>query len=80
MRNSRGWLISGALVFTVLARGVAHQPATTDGLPDVQKLGPQVGASVPDFSLPDQTGQSRTLRSLLGPKGLMLVFFRSADW
>jgi hypothetical protein len=49
-------------------------------LPDVQKLGPQVGDRVPDFSLTDQHGQSRTLASLVGPKGAMLVFYRSADW
>jgi len=42
--------------------------------------GPAVGASVPTFQLLDQNGQSRDLRSLFGPKGLMLVFFRSADW
>jgi len=54
----------------------AQQPV----LPDVQKLGPQVGSRVPDFTLLDQKGQSRTLASLTGPKGLMLVFFRSADW
>jgi peroxiredoxin len=28
----------------------------------------------------DQKGQSRSLASLTGPKGLMLVFYRSADW
>jgi peroxiredoxin len=39
-----------------------------------------VGTRVPDFSLLDQKGQSRTLSSLMGPKGLMLVFYRSADW
>lgn len=42
--------------------------------------GPDVGAMAPDFSAPDQTGQVRTLRSILGPKGAMLVFYRSADW
>lgn len=47
---------------------------------DVSKLGPQVGATVPDFNLPDQTGQMRTLRSVMGPKGAMIVFYRSADW
>ena len=47
---------------------------------DVQTLGPQVGTPVPDFTLPDQLGHARTLKSLMGPKGLMLVFFRSADW
>ena len=47
---------------------------------DVSKLGPQVGERVPDFSLRDQTGRTRTLQSLMGPRGLMLVFVRSADW
>src|SRR5882672_4521735 len=47
---------------------------------DVSKLGPRVGAAVPDFSLPDQHGKTRTLRSVMGPKGAMIVFYRSADW
>jgi hypothetical protein len=47
---------------------------------DVTRIGPQVGQRVPDFALIDQNGQTRTLQSLLGPKGAMLVFFRSADW
>ena len=47
---------------------------------DVAKLGPQVGERVPDFSLKDPNGQIQTLRSIMGPKGAMLVFFRSADW
>jgi hypothetical protein len=47
---------------------------------DVAKLGPKVGERVPDFNLPDQTGRMRTLQSIMGPKGAMLVFFRSADW
>ena len=47
---------------------------------DVSKLGPQVGERVPDFSLKDQNGKTRTLQSVAGPKGTMLVFIRSADW
>jgi len=47
---------------------------------DVSKLGPQVGERVPNFSLPDQTGKLQTLQSIMGPKGAMLVFIRSADW
>jgi hypothetical protein len=47
---------------------------------DVSKLGPQVGERVPDFSLVDQTGTTRTLQSIMGPRGAMLVFVRSADW
>jgi len=65
-------------MFSLSARASA-QPSPPP-LPDVQNLGPQVGTHVPDFTLLDQKGQSRTLASLIGPKGLMLVFFRSADW
>lgn len=48
--------------------------------PDPSRLGPQVGQSLPAFSLPDQDGRIRELASLKGPQGLVLVFFRSADW
>ena len=47
---------------------------------DMQTVGPQVGSKVPSFTLTDQNGQARTLESLMGPKGAILVFFRSADW
>jgi len=47
---------------------------------DVSKLGPQVGSRVPGFSLKDQSGKTRTLQSIMGTKGAMLVFIRSADW
>ena len=47
---------------------------------DVSKLGPQVGERVPEFTLKDQSGKSWTLQSIMGPKGAMLVFQRSADW
>jgi len=47
---------------------------------EVSKLGPQVGERVPDFSLKDQSGKTQTLQSIMGPKGAMLVFVRSADW
>jgi hypothetical protein len=47
---------------------------------DVSKLGSQVGERVPDFSLKDQNGKPWTLQSVMGSKGAMLVFYRSADW
>lgn len=47
---------------------------------DTSKIGPQVGATVPAFSGIDQFGKTQTLASTYGPKGAMLVFFRSADW
>lgn len=44
------------------------------------RVGFDVGEKAPSFSLPDQNGTVRTLDSLKGAKGLILVFFRSADW
>jgi hypothetical protein len=44
------------------------------------KTGPEVGQQVPAFSAKDQEGRNQTLKSIMGPKGAMLVFFRSADW
>ena len=64
-----------ALIWTALGLVVM----AADG-PNPQDLGPKVGERVPGFSLPDQRGVTRTLRSTFGPKGAVLVFFRSADW
>jgi cytochrome oxidase Cu insertion factor (SCO1/SenC/PrrC family) len=58
---------------------VALLSAAADA-PDPRTLGPKVGQAVPDFVLPDQHGTPRTLKSTFGPKGAVLVFFRSADW
>ena len=58
-------------------RAAAQSPRTRV---DLSKLGPQVGERVPDFSLKDAAGKEWTLQSIMGPKGAMLVFFRSADW
>ena len=70
------------LAIAVIVLAAVHANAQQPGRAkiDVAKLGPQVGDKVPDFSLPDQTGTVRTLRSIMGPKGAMLLFIRSADW
>ena len=43
-------------------------------------LGLEVGQKAPAFSALDQFAREETLASLLGPKGTVLLFFRSADW
>ena len=47
---------------------------------NLDAIGPKVGEVAPDFEAPDQHGVPRRLSALLGPKGAMLVFYRSADW
>jgi hypothetical protein len=65
----------------VLAWGLAAHAQTAPSAPvDYAAIGPQVGQTVPAFSLPDQNGVLRTLASIGGPNGAMIVFFRSADW
>ena len=49
-------------------------------VPRPAKTGPAVGAMLPAFSATDQNGLTQSLSSVMGAKGAMLVFFRSADW
>ena len=65
---------------TGLAQASGQAPQDAPARIDVSKLGPQVGERVPDFTLRDQTGQPRSLQSIMGPNGAMLVFNRSAEW
>ena len=39
-----------------------------------------IGQIAPAFELKDQNGRTHTLKSLMGRKGVLLVFIRSADW
>ncbi len=66
-------LALGLLLFTSMPG--AQAPAV-----DTSKIGPQVGATLPSIEGTDQFGKSRTLSSVYGPRGAMVVFFRSADW
>jgi hypothetical protein len=43
-------------------------------------IGLEVGKKAPAFSLHDQFGRVQTLDAVKGPKGTVLLFFRSADW
>ena len=63
----------------VVGSSVRQQPNTAQTV-DVEAVGPRVGDTLPEFSLRDQNGHIESLKSLLGPKGAVIVFFRSADW
>lgn len=77
------WRLLAASVGLLLAlpsSRAAQAPPTAPGRVDLAAIGPQVGQRVPEFRLTDQAGQVWTRESIVGPKGAMLVFFRSADW
>jgi cytochrome oxidase Cu insertion factor (SCO1/SenC/PrrC family) len=75
-------LINGIL--KKMGSGEKIDPAEFQKFVDLQnadlKTGPAVGSKVPDFALEDQNGRRLTLHDLMGPKGMLLVFTRSADW
>jgi len=45
-----------------------------------REYGPAIGTRLPSFELPDQAGKLHSLKSLLGPEGAVILFYRSADW
>jgi hypothetical protein len=78
---------STELINSILSKmqtGGKIDPAEFKRFVDLQnndlKTGPAVGSKVPDFAGPDQNGTQRALHDLMGPKGMLLVFTRSADW
>ncbi|HEY3119838.1 MAG TPA: hypothetical protein VGL15_04390 [Vicinamibacteria bacterium] len=48
--------------------------------PPAFEVGPALGETIPAFQALDQDGRLRSFADLRGPKGLVLLFFRSADW
>ena len=82
--QTMGWIMRIQIRTTILAALLLGfstlAAAQTREAVEVASLGPQVGERVPDFSLPDQSGKVHSLDSIMGPNGVMLVFYRSADW
>jgi hypothetical protein len=82
MKSLAGLIVSCAALWGQQAASPVDRPRGRP-LPAASKdvrTGPAVGAALPKFSLPDQSGKSRTLASLMGKNGLLLYFVRSADW
>ena len=71
---------ASALVVIVTIALVSIGGAQAPPRVDTSSIGPKVGDTIPPFDGVDQFGKRQTLDTARGPKGLMLVFFRSADW
>ena len=54
--------------------------STTLGQSKPFNIGVEVGKTIPSFKLTDQTGKAQGFNSVKGSKGVVLLFFRSADW
>ena len=67
--------VACALAFMVLVGGPIVVTASAED------LGPPIGSKAPDIGTRlDQTGKPRTLADVTGKNGLVLMFFRSAEW
>ena len=65
MRRSLAGLVLLATALSLAAQNLPGVPA---------------GKLAPPFRARDQFAKEQTLSSLMGPNGLVLLFFRSADW
>ena len=73
--------IAIAMLFSIgmlaLASGQGKPPAV-DGV--APTIGLDIGQPAPAFALTDQFGHEQSNQTLKGPKGTVILFFRSADW
>ncbi len=64
------------LAVLTLVAALAATPADAQ----THNFGPAIGATLPTISAPDETGATRTLSSLSGQSGIVLLVTRAADW
>lgn len=65
------WAALLASTHSLAAQGLRAVPPET---------GTPVGMRIPDFQAVDQNGNLRTFADIRGPRGVLLMFVRSADW
>lgn len=73
--------IAVAVLFVVVTSAFAsgqENPAANRG--SASSVGLEIGQQAPAFALPDQFGHEHSNETLKGPKGTVILFFRSADW
>lgn len=81
MSRARRWVVRGIIAILVIAASLWALFSWFIALQNRNVTsGIRVGQRAPDFSLRDQNGRVRSLHDVSGPKGLLLVFVRSADW
>lgn len=75
--------IASSLVLAILPGFVGAASAETSAqreVPGNSSSTLKVGDQIPAFRATDQFGNERDFQDLKGPNGLVILFFRSADW
>jgi hypothetical protein len=73
-------LAVGHLGDSVTVRGTLDDATIYAASIELMSIGLALGQRASAFSARDQFGRTQTLDTLKGPKGTVLLFFRSADW
>ena len=71
---------SGAVSISGPVRKLEFRPLPPTLPSFAERYGTAIGGQAPPIAALDQSGQSRDFASLRGPKGLWILFIRSADW
>jgi hypothetical protein len=53
---------------------------TPDPTDEDMRTGVPIGASIPPFEAVDADGKAWNFDAIKGPRGALLLFYRSADW
>jgi peroxiredoxin len=73
--------VTASLAEAVMVRGTLEGNTIRGAsIKALSSFGLDVGQKAPAFSARDQFGREQTLETLKGPKGTVLLFYRSADW
>ncbi|MBU2892316.1 peroxiredoxin family protein [Colwellia sp. D2M02] len=68
------------LALTGLCLSLTLASATVFANPNSLPVGPEVGTQAPEITAKNNQGKEKTISQLSGEKGLIILFFRSADW
>ena len=71
---------TGAVSITGLVRNLQFRALPPTPPSFAERYGPAIGETAPAINAIDQSGKPRDFASLRGPKGLWILFIRSADW
>ncbi len=78
MKSSMSWLVS--VVLPLILTVVMYPGAARAQYKSEANSTLTIGKRIPLLSGTDQFGQDRSFENLKGPNGLVILFYRSADW
>lgn len=71
---------AGAVSIVGPVRNLDFRPLPPTAPSFAERYGTAIGGQAPPIAALDQSGKTRDFASLRGPKGLWILFIRSADW